>query len=100
MFRLDPWLLLPWLLVWGWSVVGDSPQLSTLSAQRAPREIVGSALSFATCVGFAITIAAIALLDQLKPYVGMRFLLVPLFAGPLVGGWFLSRTLQPWSTRH
>jgi MFS family permease len=84
-------LTLPLLLIWGFTVVADSPQLSTLNAQLAPRHVVGSALTFSTCIGFGITIASITLLERLTPLVDPRYLFLPLAVGPIVGVWRLGR---------
>ena len=37
-------LFAAWLLVWGITVAGDSPQFSTLTARNAPPQAVGSVL--------------------------------------------------------
>jgi MFS family permease len=79
------------LIVWGFAVVADSPQLSTLNALTAPRNVVGSALTLATCIGFGITIASILLLERLLPIVGVKYLFLPLAVGPALGVWRLWR---------
>jgi predicted MFS family arabinose efflux permease len=92
-----PFFLL-FLLFWGITVVGDSPQFSTLNAQTAPRELVGSALTIANCLGFSITIASIQLLGYLSELVSPHYLLLPLVVGPVLGLyslWPLLRAPQP-----
>lgn len=73
------------LLVWGVSVVGDSPQFSALTAYFAPRAVVGSALTLVNSIGFAITIASLSLLESLQHAVPPAWLLFPLALGPLAG---------------
>ncbi len=95
-----PWLLhaplpifLGWLFVWGVTVVGDSPQFSTLTAINAPREAVGSVLTFVNSIGFAITIVSIqgtAWLAQSEPLMAV---LPWLALGPVVGLWCLRPLL-------
>lgn len=78
-------LFLAFLLFWGVVVVGDSPQFSALNAQNAPRDRVGSALTIANCIGFAITIPAIQLLNAALPLLGAQWLFLLLAPGPVVG---------------
>lgn len=87
-FPIVPALAL--LFVWGIAVVADSPQFSSLSASAAPRELVGSALAMQNCIGFALTVAAIALVTGLLPQLGthVTWLLVP---GPVLGLLALAR---------
>ncbi|MCB0429742.1 MAG: MFS transporter [Flavobacteriales bacterium] len=47
------------LVLWGLTVVADSPQFSALVAQTAPPERKGTALTVTTCIGFSITIGSI-----------------------------------------
>jgi MFS family permease len=61
-FSLPSFLFLFFLLIWGFTVVADSPQFSSLVAQSAVQQYKGTALTIVTSVGFAITIASIQLL--------------------------------------
>ena len=84
-FLAPPAVYLAFLLVWGVTVVGDSPQFSALNAQNAPTGLVGSALTIANCIGFAVTIPSIQLLTVLAPRVDPAYLCVPLVIGPILG---------------
>ena len=76
---------LAFLLFWGVVVAGDSPQFSALNAQSAPRHLVGSALTIANCIGFAITIFSIQLLNSAAERLPPAWLFVLLVPGPLLG---------------
>ncbi len=77
------------LLIWGATVVADSPHFSALSAKACPPEIVGSALTLQNALGFAITMVSIqigtAVVDAWGVYTS--WLLLP---GPLLGLWGLA----------
>lgn len=89
---LAPWMMgapgplfAAWLLVWGITVAGDSPQFSALSASNAPREAVGSVLTLVNCIGFAISIVSIQLFTSLAERHALASLLPWIGLGPLLG---------------
>jgi MFS family permease len=96
-----PWMLgagdalfYGWLLVWGITVAGDSPQFSTLTARNAPPQAVGSVLTLTNSIGFAISIVSILLFVSLSETVALGALLPWLALGPLLGLWALRPLLR------
>ena len=87
-------LFLGFMLIWGITVVGDSPQFSALNAQNAPKELVGSALTISNCIGFTITIFSIQVLTHLSASVGAKYLYLPLAIGPVLGLFALSPLMR------
>jgi hypothetical protein len=67
------------------TVVGDSPQFSTLTAQNAPRDAVGNVLTLVNCIGFAISIASIQLFVALAQSLPLWVVLPWLAIGPGLG---------------
>lgn len=56
---LPGWSLLILLILWGLSVIADSPQFAAMAAANAPQEYVGSSLAVINAIGFALTIPSI-----------------------------------------
>ena len=92
-FHLSAGVFLLVLLIWGLTVVADSPQFSTLVAQSAPAENKGTALTIVTSIGFAITIGSIQLLKYASDALKENSLPL-LFAGPFLGILFLRNYLS------
>ncbi len=87
-----PWLMqapdalfYAWLLVWGVTVSGDSPQFSTLTARNAPPQAVGSVLTLTNSIGFGISIVSILLFVGLAGHVPLGRLVPWLAIGPALG---------------
>jgi len=58
-------LFLTLLFIWGFTVIPDSPQFSTLVAQYAPEHLRGTALTIYNSIGFAITTLSLVVTDRL-----------------------------------
>lgn len=98
---LAPWLMfaplewmMAWLLIWGVTVAGDSPQFSTLTASNAPPHAVGSVLTLTNCIGFGISIVSIELFTHLAKWHDLSTLLPWLGLGPLLGIWAMWPLLK------
>ena len=64
-YSLPIFLFITLLLIWGLTVVPDSPQFSTLVAQYAPEELRGTALTIYNSIGFAITTISLYVIDRI-----------------------------------
>ena len=83
------------MLVWGVSVIADSPQFSTLVAQTSIPEYKGTALTIVTSIGFAITIGSVQLIDYVfNNWTNNDKAFVLLAPGPLLGLLFLFRLVK------
>ena len=98
---LAPWSMsaslewmMAWLLIWGVTVAGDSPQFSTLTASNAPPHAVGSVLTLTNCIGFGISIVSIELFTSLATWHDLSTLLPWLGLGPLLGIWAMRPLLK------
>jgi MFS family permease len=88
------WLVLPVLLLWGASVIPDSPQLSALVADHAPADQTGSLLTFQTALGFALTMVTVQATPVLANQWGWQPVLVVMALGPVVGVWAMRALMR------
>lgn len=92
-------VLVPLLLLWGVSVVADSAQFSAAVSELAPRELVGTALTLQTSLGFLLTCLTIYLLPALAQRVGWQWSMSALAVGPAAGVWaMLTLRRRPEAT--
>lgn len=93
-FMVDSSLIfIGFLIIWGMVVIADSPLFSTLVAQNSDAQSKGTALTIVNCIGFAITIVSIQLLNYIitdSNY--MTYAFVILGIGPIVGLWHLKKS--------
>ncbi len=85
------WLALAIGLLWGFSVVADSAQFSTLVTEHADQAYVGTALTLQLAAGFTLTVGTIWLLPYLEGAVGWRGAWAFLALGPALGVWAMLR---------
>ncbi|MDT8368063.1 MAG: hypothetical protein RQ745_02560 [Longimicrobiales bacterium] len=78
-------LLLGLVVVWGFAVVADSAQFSALVTEVAPSHAVGTALTFQTMAGFAITALSIEIASRIAESAGWGPAFLLLAVGPLFG---------------
>jgi MFS family permease len=79
------WVVLAVGLVWGFTVVADSAQFSTLVTEHADQAYVGTALTMQLAVGFTLTVATIWLMPFFADAVGWRWAFAFLAPGPALG---------------
>ncbi len=81
-------------LVWGFWVVADSAQLSTVVTEVADQRYVGTALTLQLAVGFTLTVVTIYLVPVLRDGVSWQWVLAFLAPGPFLGAIAMLRLLR------
>jgi MFS family permease len=87
-FQTSPFIFLFILFVWGFTVIPDSPQFSTLVAQYAPDHLRGTALTIYNSIGFSISTISLITIDYIfhsKGFFGGQNTFLLLGAGAIVG---------------
>jgi MFS family permease len=85
LWNSSSWIFISVMLFWGLMAAGDSPQFSALVAKHAPVQFRGSAITLVICIGFAVTIVSIQLLNYLQEFISYQYLFLILVPGPLFG---------------
>jgi len=85
MLAAPGWLFVGWMMVWGLSVSGDSPQFSALTARNSPPQVVGGVLTLVNCLGFGISIVSIQVVSLALRHFPLPSVLPWLAIGPAIG---------------
>ncbi|MHA2290082.1 MAG: MFS transporter [Promethearchaeota archaeon] len=72
-------------IIWGITVVPDSPQYSVMITELSDQDYIGTALTVQTSIGFGITIFSIQLLPSIVHVVSWPFGFMFLAFGPVIG---------------
>jgi hypothetical protein len=72
-------------LVWGFAVVADSAQFSTMVTEVADQRYVGTALTLQLAIGFTLTVATLWLVPLVRDVAGWGWAFALLAPGPLAG---------------
>lgn len=99
-FLVDgPWPVVLGLgLVWGFWVVADSAQFSTIVTEVADPDYVGTALTVQLAIGFVLTVFTIFLVPVVRDAVGWGWAFVMLAPGPIAGAWAMVALDRPGSS--
>ncbi len=88
------WLVLAVGLIWGFWVVADSAQFSTLVTEYAEQAYVGTALTVQLALGFTLTVVTIWLVPVLENGFGWQWAFAFLAPGPTLGIVAMLRLLR------
>lgn len=84
-FGATPWLLAPFLGVWGMAAIADSAQFTVALSDATDARYVGTALTAQMATGFLLAIMTIQLLPVAAAWIGWRWALEVLALGPAGG---------------
>lgn len=90
-FGLNPWIVVPVFLVWGFAVVADSAQFSTMVTETAAGSYRGTALTLQTALGFLLTLVTIRGVPVIAGEWGWQWVFPWLAIGPVLGIWAMVR---------
>jgi MFS family permease len=81
-------------VIWGFSVVADSAQFSTMVTEVADQRYVGTAVTLQLAIGFTLTVATIWLVPVLRASHGWPWAFAALAPGPALGVLAMLRLMR------
>ncbi len=81
-------------LGWGFWVVADSAQFSTIVTELDDQRYVGTAVTLRLAAGFTLTVLTIWLVPVLQGWFTWRWAFAFLAAGPAVGVWAMLQLMR------
>lgn len=85
LFGRPIWILGALAMTWGFFVIADSAQFSTLVTESVPAHTVGTALTVQTSLGFLLTMLPMQLVPLIAQTAGWRWGFALLALGPVAG---------------
>jgi MFS family permease len=85
LFGQPLWVLGALAMTWGFFVIADSAQFSTLVTESVPPHAVGTALTVQTSLGFLLTMLPMQIVPAIAARIGWRWAFVVLALGPAAG---------------
>lgn len=85
LFGRPIWILGALAMTWGFFVIADSAQFSTLVTESVPQHTVGTALTVQTSLGFLLTMLPMQLVPLIAQRAGWRWGFAILALGPVAG---------------
>jgi len=85
LYGRSPILLTAVALIWGFAIVADSAQFSACVSELADKQLVGTALTLQTSMGFLLTLVTIRLIPSFEAAVGWEWAFAFLALGPIIG---------------
>ncbi|HZD85619.1 MAG TPA: hypothetical protein VE052_06860, partial [Gemmatimonadaceae bacterium] len=85
LFGRQIWILGALAMTWGFFVIADSAQFSTLVTESVPPHTVGTALTVQTSLGFLLTMLPMQLVPLIAQRAGWRWGFAILALGPVSG---------------
>jgi len=85
LFGAPIWVLGALAMTWGFFVIADSAQFSTLVTESVPTHTVGTALTVQTSLGFLLTMLPMQLVPIIAQRTGWRWAFAILALGPIAG---------------
>jgi MFS family permease len=85
LFGRPIWILGALAMTWGFFVIADSAQFSTLVTESVPAHTVGTALTVQTSLGFLLTMLPMQIVPLIAQRAGWRWGFAILALGPVVG---------------
>jgi len=83
-FNFPPYVFIPFLLIWGFTVVADSPLLSSMINQFCIKSYNGTALTLSTSIGFSVTILSIFIFNLFLRFFPIQYIFMLLSVGPIL----------------
>ena len=87
-------------VVWGFSIVADSAQFSTLVTEHSARTHVGTALTLQTCAGFLLTMVSMRMVPLIAAWAGWQWVFLLLVPGPVLGAAAMRRLESTSAPEH